>query len=360
MNIALIGEFSSLQAMLSLGYREHGIETCTFSSGDGFKQISYDKFFGFKGEGYLDLARHLLINQPSMLKDIFSKYDVVQLINPYALLTPNNGRELYAKYLLSSIRSKKRESVFSMLVSGCDANVMPVMESDPRSPCQGCLKDSGLKSCSFAQSSKKKYEDNLIEKLDVIVPFGSAAYAKAYRRSLPPLPFPMTVNSCRNNIIKNKIRVLHGMNRPGFKGSEVISGVFDKLERDYPGVFEFVIPRRLPLEHYLELLMSVNVVVDQMYGGGLGMNALFAMSHGKILMTSYDKKYISQLYGESPPAFPIEHEEMLYRNLKDLISWDSTQFVVMGEKARSFIDRRCNPANVAGNMLEIYKETATS
>lgn len=48
MNIALIGEFSSLQAMLALGFREHGIEACVFANGDDFKKIGYDVFFGKK------------------------------------------------------------------------------------------------------------------------------------------------------------------------------------------------------------------------------------------------------------------------------------------------------------------------
>ena len=357
MNIALIGEFSSLQAMLALGFREHGIEACVFANGDGFKKIGYDVFFGKKINGYLGLARYLFFDQPSMLKNIFSDYDVVQIVNPYAFLTPNHGRVLYSKYLLSNVVRKDKDGLFSLLVAGCDSNVMLQVEAQSNRPCEGCLKDTGLDRCAFSQPSRKQYEDYLVERLDVILPFGGEAYANAYSRAVSPMPFPMAVSAYdkKNTVVNNKIRVLHGINRPGFKGSELILKAFNRLENDYPGVFDFLVPNRLPLNDYLELMMSANVVVDQMPADCFGMNSLFAMSHGKVVLTSCDLDYMSTLYGENPPLYSIDGEESLYEKLKYLMSWDSLQFEKIGEEARRFIEQRCDPATVAGEVLKIYK-----
>ena len=356
MKIALLGDYSSLHFQLREGFRNHhGVSCDIFASGDYYKKTTFDYFYGNSKSGYLGLFNYLFIKQPRDLKKIFDSYDVVQFISPNAIILPTHGKFYYAKWLLSKIDRNK--TIFSMIVAGCDSRTEVFMRDLDRSPCVGCLKDKGQSVCHYIEPNVIKYQKYLEGMLEIIFPMGSGVYTAAYPGAEPVLPFPVDSRvPYKKNTVTNKIKILHGITRPGFKGSETIVRVLQRLEKACPDDFEIIIMEKMPLQEYLEVLSGVNIVIDQWFSDALGINALLSLAYSKIVFTSYHRSWVERLYGKNIPAKNISNESGLYNELMAMKAYDSVYFETQGKDAREFIIEHCDPANISGTMLKKYKE----
>lgn len=354
MKIALIGEFSGLHNNLKSGLIQLGHEVVLYAAGDGFKQLSYDQPWGPNAAGYYELAKYLLIQQPRKLQRILDEFDVVQIINPNTILSPNTGRSIYANPI-SAILGDSR-AVISLVVAGCDSYVQKTFSEQLPNICRGCLNDESRTSCAYEAPSRNRFNRIIAEKADVIVPFLGKAYLEAYgsfnEKVLGALMLPLDTKSVayKANTRRGKLRILHGINRPGFKGSEEILHAMHELQSRYPDRIELLIPDRLPFVRYMEQLNQANVVIDQLYSDGMAMNALYSMAAGKIVLTGYSPVFRQgEIDYVNAPAINIASgEDAIINNITDILSWTDEQLGAQGQTARAFVEEKCNPVTIAG------------
>ena len=359
MKISLIGDFSTVHANLKKGFLSNRVQCDVYSDGDSFKNTSRDFYYGNPYSGYFGLTRYLMIDQLKQLRSIFESSDVVQFMGPNSIVSPNHFRIKYASQILKIFDEYPNVKV-GFLICGCDAHVEKKMRMLPRSPCEGCLKDDGLGKCGLNDTSRLEYENIILDRADLIQPLGGSSYFNAYKSAAPSLPFPFDSDLpfiCQGPV--EKLRVLHGINRRGFKGSEIILEVLRDLEICYPDLFEVVVPERLPYDKYIELVGSCDIVVDQLFGDGLGMNALACLSMGKVVLTSHDRDWVSKLYGSDSPAFDVFSSESLRSTLLKIAEWDIADFRGAGEKSRKFVENSCSSEIISKKILDRYFEKQT-
>lgn len=357
MKIALIGDFSSLHFNLKKGFEALGHECVLYSTGDGFKKIPGGVCYGPEKPGYISLAKWL-VRQPSWLERLIAENDIVQLMNPYSLRVPHRlGMKIYRKKILESIRSARTRSdaCFGLSLAGCSALTIEAMGNLTRSPCAGCMKDTQTSKCVFDVGDNYEYERELYALCDRVIPFGGCAYEKS-AVGLAALPMPV---DCRTfpytpNVVRKNVRILHGINRKGFKGSDWIINALNRVAKNFENV-EIVIVERMPFNDYLQVVSNCNVVVDQLFGDALGMNALLSMALGRVVLTSHDRVCIRRIYGEEAPALDISSEESVYTTLAELISgWAEDDYLKIGEKSRRFVETHCDATSIARRVLGYY------
>ena len=195
---------------------------------------------------------------------------------------------------------------------------------------------------------------------DCIIPFGGPSYVQSYQyhsKCTQLLSFPVNVDSirCRDNALDGKIKVLHGLNRAGFKGSEDIIKALNKIQKDFPQQFEIIFSDRLPFDHYIKLLSGVNVVVDQLYGDALAMNALYSMASSCVVLTSFDPVEVGCLDLTKAPAIQVKStSEGIYRQIVDMMQWTNSDFIRVGRESREFVLTECSPVKVASQVMKFW------
>ena len=360
MKIALIGEFSGVHAGLKAGLEALGHKVDIYSNGDTFKKIKSDKRLYPAFRGILDKLNYYCFGFPKLFKFIANNYDIIQIVNPHVISGFKNS-PLYYKFIINKLATTK--SVKSLAAVGCEANTQRGLSTLVRSPCSGCLKDYNLPTCPFISDNNIKITRYAEKFAEHIIPFGGPSYAKSYNhhsKYREAIPFAVDIDFLppRINKLGRKIKILHGINRAGFKGSDIILEALKKIEFDYPNDFEIIIPDKLPFEQYAQLLLNVNVVVDQLYGDGLGMNALYSMGASCVVFSCFDRISIGKLDLTTSPAIQIDASiEEIYRQIYGLKSWSTDDFIVIGNKSRQFVLENYSPIKVAKQVLDYWATT---
>lgn len=357
LKIALIGEFSGVHAGLKKGLEELGHHVDIYSDGDGFKKIKSNEILYPRLNGFFEKIIYYIFGILKLFKFIANEYDIIQIANPHVINSIRGSPFYYGQVIK---RLSKTKAVKSLAVIGCEANTQRELSALARSPCPGCLKDYKLKVCPFSSGSNKKIIFHAEKFADHIIPFGGPSYAKSYlehhkSRGIVPFPLDMSNIPYRKNYLNGKIRVLHGINRYGFKGSNVVLSALNKVKINYPDFFEIIVPDRLPFDKYLELLSTTNVVVDQLYGDGLGMNALYSMSASCVVFTCFDRIKIGNLDLTQAPAIQLgESVDDIYEQITNLKLWSCDQFIKAGENSRQFVFENNSPVKVAKQIFEYW------
>ncbi len=365
MKIVLIGDFSALHLNLKKGFESLGHECILYSNGDGFKKIPGGQPYGPDKYNRRFYSKPIwAYEQLKWLKSLLEKHDIVQLMNPHSLnlgLSNPLIKRFYVEKILNIIASRTiSKTKFGIGVAGCSSATMKALHNLPRSPCPGCLQENNLTRCVYENQIFIEYENKLYQLADCIIPFGGGAY-QAGGKGLDALPMPIDCDEYfyEENLVSNKIRILHGINRPGFKGSKSILGALSRVSEEFSNT-EVVIVERMPYEAYWRVAKNCNIIVDQLFGDGLGMNALISMSLGRIVLTSYDQNVIKKIYGHSPPAIDIYSEDSVYHALKQIItSWSNKEFMEFGRQSRQFIEKHCNAKLVARKVLDYYAHASS-
>jgi hypothetical protein len=132
---------------------------------------------------------------------------------------------------------------------------------------------------------------------------------------------------------------------------------FDLLEKRHPDRFEFVHVTNMPIDRYLELMKRVNVVVDQTNGYSCGMNALFALAMGKVVLGGAEPEALSLYGGAGSPVRNILPDAAdIATKLEELL--DAGPILAqMAEEARHFVERHHHYLTVAGRYLDAWAGT---
>lgn len=164
-----------------------------------------------------------------------------------------------------------------------------------------------MKSKVHLYESKKWLESNdfILSIVDGIVPI-MFEYENCYlecKNRLKTIPIPMNVEEIpySENVVRGKIVVFHGLSRYGFKGTRFVEEAFEILREKYGSEAEFIIDGQMPLNEYLLLMKKTNIVIDQTNSYSLGVNGVYALAMGKVVLGGAEPESLKSFgISESP------------------------------------------------------------
>lgn len=352
MRILLLGEYSALHKNLKEGLVELGHDVTLASYGDGYKKIPADirlnsELGGIKGKVHNRLKPFFLL--PSL-----SNYDVVQIINPFIF----NIRFMPKKILVDYIIKNNKKTY--LLAAGSDAFFWKFgKERLSYGPFDDTLKyDIKADSVHFMSEKSFLYNKRLSKKVDGIIPV-MYEYEVSYMHhpnKKRTIPIPMNTEKIpyTTNKFEEKIIIFHGLSRYGFKGTRHVEKAFEYLEKKYSDSAEFIIDGNMPLDKYLELMKKTNIIVDQVYSHSLGVNGIYALAMGKVVLGGAEPKSLKSLGVRKSPVINIKpNEKSIIEEISKII--DNPECIeVLGEQGRRFAVEVHGHVEVAKKYLEIW------
>ncbi|MEB3192147.1 MAG: hypothetical protein VKL42_17540 [Snowella sp.] len=353
-SVAFICDFSGLHLNLKRGFVNIGLNCVIYSDGDSFKRIPSDLPWISPPSDPVKRLFFFVIEQPLFLNSLFLKHDVVQIIAARFIHTPNTWQKRYLAYL--NIILRKSRARFVLTVAGCDHHTQKTLSKMERSPCPGCLKDMNMERCFLISQKHQELQTFVESKVDMIMPLGGEAYLRAYPNASSCLPFPLEIKTqgSVDNSPQDKIKILHGISRAGFKGSDIIISALSRIKKRFPDIIETLIVEKLTFEEYLLHLNEAHIVVDQAFGDALGYNSLYSLSLGKIVFSSHSSAWILSLYGRESPAIDFWDEDSLYCELVKVCSLPYEEIGLLGRKGYEFVQSCASPEKIAHQALSLY------
>jgi hypothetical protein len=351
MKILLLGEYSGIHNNLKDGLLELGHECEVASAGDNWKKIDSDINLEPKFSGIIGKAEYRM-NFISLLKNI-EKYDVVHLVNPFAIPW---------KLFPAAYFTKRISNVSNLYLSaaGDDAYYWRFGKKKlAYGPFEDVLKYDE-KSTSFFMESDESFDhnNNIIEHCRGIIPI-MYDYEKSYEghpKLLKTIPIAINANKIKYNpnTINDKIIIFHGLNKYGFKGTRFVEKAFDYLRQKYPNDLELRIEGKLPFNQYTSLLASTNIVIDQVNSHSNGVNALISLAMGKIVLGGGEKVALNSLNQISTPVFNITpNDNSIIDTIESLIE-RKKDFESLGLSSRKFIEENHCHIKIAEEYLKVW------
>ena len=363
MKILLLGEASNLHWTLGEGLRALGHDVVVVSGGSGFmnnrRDISLVRGDGLRGaiRYVFDVARQL----PS-----FRGYDIVQIHNPEFLhLRPCKNRVIY-----NYLRRHNRKIFLDALgtdyyyVKACqeglyrysDFFVGNQLRDYPH--CGQIVEawnDRPLKNqCQYVAETCNGIIACLYEYY--------IAYEKEYKEKLAYIPIPIQLDRYTvrpMNDTREKVRFFLGiqLHRSRLKGTDVYKEVLQELHTRYPKECEIKEVVSVPLDEYLRLMRSSDVILDQLYSYTPATNALQAMAQGLAAVSGgepefYDfigEKTLRPIINARPDA------ESVYRTLEEVIL-KREELPQRCADSRTFVEKHHNYTDVAQQYLDFWEK----
>jgi len=363
MRVLLIGEFSGFHLNLKYGLQECGIETVIAARMDMMRKIEID----------LDLLPKSSITNKflsKVYKGIYpflnlkklQGYDIVQFISPFLFVNKIQYIGLkYNQLLYDKILRQNKKSFFVSCGEDSVFNQIGKYLLKYNSVDPGML-DYPINMTN--NNEALKWNLDLISKTKGIIPT-LYDYQIGYLQlngfkdkisNLIPMPLDTKHYPYRENQVKNgRIKFLHGVTRPHFKGTKYILSALEKLKTKYPNDVELVIVEKLPLNEYEEVIYNANVVLDQTNSYGYGMNALISMSKGRIVMSGAEQETIDSLNEISIPVININsNEDQIFNELLKIME-NRLKIGEMGVNSRKFVEKHHEAKLVAKKYLQFWE-----
>ena len=371
MKIIIIGEFSSFAKNLSIGFRKLGHECFVFSWGDSFKRIEQDNgytvftpkpvkhVFSFNRVrnrvGYY-LSRYKLLKRVSkMTKE--GKWDVVFIINPSFIKRRHFDNFFSREMILEMVANPS-----SVYLSACGSDVPYYNYWDKHSWKNKELINLNKLEREVLSSKEVKHHLYCSSFINKVIPI-MYDYAEAWRNSeysknyvvCPTIPLPVDIDKIEySNEIKEKITVFHGIIRPKAKGTDYIVSAMKRLEQMYPDKVECHAKGGMPLNDYLKLLHRTNILVDQVYAGSSGMNALYALAMGKVVLGGNEPENSKEYKIPHIPIINIGPDsDAIFKELENLVL--NPQLInKLSTESREYVKRYHDSKVIAQKYIDVF------
>lgn len=364
MKILLIGEYSNVHWTLAEGLRSLGHTVCVVSNGDFWKDykrdISLTRTTYSKAEGLLYLLRTYAL-LPKL-----RGYDVVQLINPMFL-------ELKAERIAPIYRylKKHNKKIFlgafgmdSYWVNACTKEPYIFRYSDFNIGAQKITNDYvNEQTAGWKETEKERLNREIADSCNGIIAGMyeyHTAYSEEHKEKLTYIPFPIYSKpgkSARFYNCNEKIKFFIGIqkSRSIYKGTDIMLHALERIATEYPDKCEILRAENVPFEQYTQMVEECDVLLDQLYGYSPGMNALLAMSKGKIVVGGAEEECYRILKEETlrPMINVTPSEESVYQQLKWLIE-NKAQIPMLQQQSIEFIEKHHHPKKVAEEYLSFW------
>lgn len=373
MRILIIGEFSGFSKYLSKGFRELGHTSYVFSWGDKFKNVQYEDDAYFVKSGRIKIGKYSIKGSGKLqglissvkLKNKISKmpkdWDCALIINLGFLKVDNSLFKPYPSILQIQSLLKNKKNIF---LSAAGGDFIFGLYYAKREKKVQILVDK----YNHVIKNEEAHSLPFYNHIRGVIPV-SKEYADAYRyykdkyrlHIFPTVQLPFDTKSVDyKNIIGEKIIIMHGINRATEKGSDFIIQALKKLENNYSENVEVVIVKHVSLSDYLKIMQKSNIVIDQCYAEGCGMNAIEAISMGKVVMGGNEPGNAEE-YGElNSPVINIHaNVEEIYNILVDLVN-NPDKVKEISEESRKYAVRVHDCRTVAQKYIKIFSDNLAS
>jgi len=369
MNILIVGEYSGFAKNLKLGFESLGHHVVVFQEGDGWKKIDTgENSFSFPFKKNLTIFGKQIRKTwflscfyftPKFRYNIkkYSKYfDVVLIIN-YEFIRLKYEYWL-PKFSMKDIKQVSKSNA-KVYLSACGVdyiylNHTPFFRYTPFKNIENNI--------YFKKRYLKKFKI-INDSVDGVIPV-MYEYAVAYRQQnklhnlkiLPTIPLPLHTKSVKPfNVVNEKIIIFHGLNSH-IKGSEFIVEALNLIAQKYPTKVEVIIDGKMPFYDYLKLLQRTNIVVDQCFGYGYGMNALYSMAMGKVVLSGCEPESAIEFKLKEIPVINILPEvNQIVRQLEVLIK-DPALINEFSKQSVEFVNNFHNDVLVATQYIDLFKK----
>lgn len=370
MRILLLGEYSNVHNTLASGLRELGHEVTVASNGDFWRDYSRDinlaRDMGITGT--VSFLYRLLLALPKM-----RGYDIVQLINPVFLelkaerlyrifdyLKRHNGKVVLLAagddYYYPELHTRRKVMRYSDFYIGDEEHCCDFVRTQTREWLygeKGRLTRYVAKRCDAIVACAYEYwlPYNLSEDTS---PDGERLNKKLYS-----IPFAYSIPDKPVSRVAGKVRVFIGISRERseMKGTDIMLQAARDLQRLYPDRMELLVANGVSFDEYSRMMDSSDVLLDQIYSYGPGMNALLAMSKGIVAVSGAEPEHY-ELLGENE-VMPIVNVypsyEDVYRNLEKLIL--NPELVNrLKLQSREYVARNHEYIRVSHQYVELYSK----
>lgn len=354
MKILLLGDYSSVHKNLREGLISLGHDVNLASSGDGWKKIPRDIDINYSGKILPRIFADRIYPWIDIKKLI--GYDVIQIMSVDTIF-----KKFFFSKLFFKILKKYNKKIF-LLASGGDAFYW----SNGRSrlnygPFEDILKYD-LKSNFHPSEGKKFVEFNkyVANEVDGIIPtnFEYEVSYKGHKNLLPLIPPPINIDKIKyiENIITGKLIIFHGLNRYGIRGTRHVEEAFKLIEKKYPNKFELIIDGNMSLEKYLNILKRANIVIDQTYGHSIGMNGLYALALGKVVLGGSEPEALESLGIKNSPVINIKpNSQHIFEQIEILLT-DINKIREIGYLSRKYVENMHSHINISKKFLDTWAE----
>lgn len=313
--VLLLGDCSAVHKNLCDGLRNIGIDAVDASYGNAWRQLDSSINFAKKIYG---LPQKISENiSPFLYLNKLADYDVVQFIQYANNFNPRFGIDRF----LSRKIAKSSGKVF-LVSTGCDPYIRKYYTNGAYEfpeLCSECLtKDRKTDFCYLDSKSEIGRIEEFLELVDGVIPL-IYEYAEAHRQAGNPklkatIPIPVNTDKVQytENTVGSKIVFFHGVNRVGFKGTDLFRSALENVRSRYPNDIEVIIDGRMSLDKYLAILKRTNVILDQTYALTYGLNAVYSMALGKVVVGGGHRKGLEEYGVTDSPMIPV------YPNLKSI------------------------------------------
>lgn len=353
MRVLLVGEFSGFHNNLKKGLQRIGCEVVLACSGDGFKNLPFDINIGSNKAGIPGTIQRIF---RALRFVVYAKgFDVVQFVNPNIFPGGFGLNNLLIKLIIK--RNKKTclaacGDDYAFIKYGChNMRYNPITDS--------LRYDFKADTHPLDNLPAKKWWTELVSKIDAVIPV-MHEYELGYKASPKlkpciPLPVDIAETAFVDMPATEVITILHGDNRYGFKGTRFVEEAFVYLREKYPTQLELVIAGKLPLPEYLALMRRSHIVVDQTNSYSCGMNALYAMAMGKVVLGGAEPEGLVSLGVEESPVINITPSAQSIIDAVETLLANRSQLVELGLASRKFIENYHCSVKIAEKYLDAWR-----
>lgn len=378
MKILLIGEYSRLHNSLKEGLIALGHDVILLSSGDYFKKFDTDYSFhsSFTSGHWLPRKIKNVIHKLTgidlskaerglrfyLLLPKLKNFDHVQLINSDAIETfPFLSRLIYKK-LFKKIKNR------SLLICGDETPVIDYLLKKETDYCiltpyfeNNSLKKHFEYPLKYTAKNYRRTFDWLSENcrnlitsdLDYKIPMDKMNYKTHF------IANPVNSNKIKfqHQEINEKIVIFLGINRSSYikKGIPYFEKALRIIQEKYPEKVTVIITENIPYSDYINKYNTAQIVLDQIYAIDQGYNALEAMAKGKVVFTGGGNDFIDHYnLKERVNIHATPNIDSLVNEISFLIE-NPEAIVVIGNRARAFIEREHDHINIASQYLAAWK-----
>jgi glycosyltransferase involved in cell wall biosynthesis len=182
----------------------------------------------------------------------------------------------------------------------------------------------------------------------------SSYYPFNLSKVLHSIPLPITIDKeiVVNPINNRKITIFHGIIRPIQKGTPFIQEAMNRLQQEMPEKVECVCKGGMPYEEYIRLFDRVDILIDQVYDNGYGMNAMIGAMNGKCVLNACGPEN-SEIMGI--PKIPFvkigPDSEQIYKVLRELVL-NPQRIDEIKIASRKFAEQYCDSKIIAQRYIE--------
>jgi len=357
MKILLFGEYSGFFNNLKDGLVKQGHQVFLASGGDSYKNYPSD----FRWDINYKLGKfNRIMDIANILshKKYFMGYDIVLLMAPDLITKYTLPNKLVYNFL-----RRNNDKVY--LIGAGETPVIFDYWFDKKDAKYYNYMSGYLENLKHPEKFKynnneslRKWENDLINSIEGYIPIWYE-YAQPFRehpklKKTIPIPINLDEFKYKHNIIHKKIVFFHGLSTRAGKGGKYIIEAFDQLRTKHSNIAEFICAGDLPFSDYIKLIDKANVVLDDTNSYSLGMNALFSMAKGKVVMGGAEAIANQELDYNFNPAFNLnsdinqikQHIEYLIENKSDIEK--------IGHNSRKFVEESHNNIFIAQKYIDLF------